>query len=254
MAVRIGHASIDENRKIKGGAGGDQNGKEVCIRNWYSGGWGFLARAKDREVAEKIAAACEAGCANGNIGYDQSQRNSLNNRAKAVGYDLSKIDTHCETDCSAFVSVCVQAAGVEVPYTGGNAPTTATLKAVLTKTDAFDIFIQSRYLTSSAHLRRGDILVKPGKHTVMVLDDGASAVTEVYSMELPKLVRGSRGAAVKSLQILLVGMGFDCGSSSVDGSFGSATENALKAFQKSRALTENGQVDAKTWAKLLGIG
>lgn len=254
MAVRIGHASIDENRKIKGGNAGDQGGKEVCIRNWYSGGWGFLARAKDREVAERIAAACEAGCANGNIGYDQSQRNSLNAQAQAVGYDLSKIDTPCETDCSAFVSVCVQAAGVEVPYTCGNAPTTGTLKAVLNKTGAFDIFTQSKYLTTSAHLRRGDILVKPGKHTVMVLDDGASAVTTEYPMNLPLLVQGSRGAAVKSVQILLIGRGYDCGSSGVDGSFGSATEKALKAFQSSNGLTDNGQADSKTWAKLLGIG
>ena len=58
MAIRIGHASIDETGKISGGAAGDQNGKEVCIRNWYNGGWGFLARAKNAGTAEKIAAAC----------------------------------------------------------------------------------------------------------------------------------------------------------------------------------------------------
>ena len=32
MAVRIGHASIDENGKANSGAAGDQNGKEVLIR------------------------------------------------------------------------------------------------------------------------------------------------------------------------------------------------------------------------------
>ena len=54
MAIRIGHASIDENGKITGGASGDQNGKEVCIRNWYNGGWEFLARPKNAQVAEKM--------------------------------------------------------------------------------------------------------------------------------------------------------------------------------------------------------
>ena len=56
MAVKIGHASIDENGKAHGGQAGDQTGKEVCIRNWYlnSKGWDVL-RAKDAAVAEKIA-------------------------------------------------------------------------------------------------------------------------------------------------------------------------------------------------------
>ena len=62
MAIRIGHASIDENGKITGGTSGDQNGKEVCTRNWYDGGWEFLARPKNAQVAEKMASACEAGC------------------------------------------------------------------------------------------------------------------------------------------------------------------------------------------------
>lgn len=254
MSVRIGHASIDENQKARGGTAGDQTGKEVCIRSWYDGGWGFLARAKNSSVAEKIAAACEAGCANSKIGYDQNQRNSLNTCAKAVGYDLSRIDTACETDCSAFVSVCVQAAGVNVPYSGGNAPTTSTLKAVLGKTGAFDLFTSDKYLNQSANLHRGDILVKPGKHTVVVLDNGESAVTQTCLLPLPMLKKSCNGSAVRALQMLLIGQGFSCGSSGVDGSFGSATESAVKAYQKSVDLSADGLAGEKTWRKLLGIG
>ena len=64
MAVKIGHASKDENGKIKSGKAGDQTGKEVCTRNWYAGGWTVLLRPKSSTVAEKMAKACEAGCAN----------------------------------------------------------------------------------------------------------------------------------------------------------------------------------------------
>lgn len=245
MAVRIGHASIGDKGKVKGGTAGDQTGREVCIRSWYNGKWGFLARAREAEVAEKIAAACEAGCANGNIGYDQNQRNTLNKRAKQVGYDLSKIDIPCETDCSAFVSVCVQAAGVEVPCSGGNAPTTSTLKTVLRETGAFDIYTAGCYLTGSAYLRRGDILVRPGKHTVMVLDDGEKA--DESNLCLPLLTKGSYGATVRTVQLLLGGL-------NLDSSFGSATEVAVKSFQKANDLTADGEVGRKTWAKLLGIG
>ena len=44
MAVKIGHASIDENGRAQGGKAGDQTGKEVCTRNWYkhSKGWRVL--------------------------------------------------------------------------------------------------------------------------------------------------------------------------------------------------------------------
>ena len=247
MAIRIGHASIDENGKAKGGVSGEQNGKEVCIRNWYNGGWEFLARAKNTAMGEKIALACEAGCANPNIGYDQNQRNTLNTQAKKVDYDLSRIQTPCETDCSAFVSVCVLAAGVALDY-AGNLPTTRTLRDKLAQTGEFEILTDSKYLTGTDHLRRGDILCKAGKHTVMVLDSGAGE--ESF---LPALKKGDKGAPVKALQILLMGYGFSCGSWGADGDFGAATESALKAYQRQKKLTADGQADGEIWKALLGI-
>lgn len=175
MAVRIGHASIDERGMAHGGTAGDQTGKEVKISSWYNGSWTALLRPRDPTLAEGIAKACEDACNNPNIGYDQYQRNTLNAQAKAVGYDLSKITNACETDCSAFMSVCVIAGGVNVPYSGGNAPTTRTLQSVLDDTGAFDILTDSKYLTSDKYLLRGDILLRPGYHTVMALDNGACA-------------------------------------------------------------------------------
>lgn len=253
MAIRIGHASIDETGKISGGAAGDQNGKEVCIRNWYNGGWGFLARAKNAGTAEKIAAACEAGCDNPHIGYDQNQRNTLNTQAKKVQYDLYEIKEPCETDCSAFVSVCLLAAGVKLSYSG-NLPTTRTLQSVLNRTGDFEILTDSKYLAGTDYLRRGDILCKAGSHTVIVLDDGAKVENTSSISQFPVLKKGSVGASVKALQILLVGYGFSCGSWGADGEFGSTTEAALKAFQKAKSLTPNGQTGEKVWKVLLGIG
>ena len=195
MAIRIGHASIDENGKAAGGTSGDQNGKEVCTRNWYNAGWEFLARPKSAAVAEKIALACEAGCANNNIGYDQYQRNTLNTQAKKVDYDLSKITTHCETDCSAFVSVCVLAAGVALDY-AENLPTTRNLQSKLTKTGEFEIFTGSKYLTGSDYLRRGDILCKAGSHTVVVLSNGVNGAPSASSSTSD--ATGSSTCAVKA--------------------------------------------------------
>lgn len=180
MAVKIGHASKDENGKINRGTAGDQTGKEVCTRNWYAGGWTVLLRPKSSKVAEKMAKACEAGCANKKIGYDQNQRNTLRTKAKAAGWNLGKITAACECDCSSFMTVCAEAAGVNMSgtYTNGNAPTTSTMRAKFKATGAFDVLTASKYLNGSGYLKRGDVLVKEGSHTVMVLGNGEKVKAE----------------------------------------------------------------------------
>lgn len=266
--MRIGHASKDENGKGAGGVAGDQTGKEVCIRSWYNGGWNFVARAKSADVAERMAAACEKACANPNIGYDQGGRNTLRSEAEKVGYDLSKIETPCEADCSSLMGVCAAAAGVKMPV--GNGPTTRTLQRVLRSTGAFEILTDRKYLTGSEYLLRGDILCKEGSHTVMALDDGTRAEKRngpaeagtapsksgtgvTYTLALPLLKRGCSGEAVRALQMLLAGLGYDLGKRGIDGDFGGATENAVECFQEDNGLTVDGQVGGQTWGKLLGI-
>lgn len=274
MAIKIGHSSKDENGRITGGRAGDQTGKEVCIHSWYNGGWDFVARFKDRAKAEKAAKACEDACNNPNVGYDQGGRNSLRAEAKKVGYFLNLIKTPCESDCSAFMGVCVEAAGIMLP--DGNGPTTRTLRRVLEATGEFEILAESKYLTSDKYLLRGDILCKENSHTVMALDNGSMAeaemvvptapktdtVTIYYSVRLPLLKRGSKGPAVENLQRLLIGHGHNLGSfgpngDGVDGDFGTATEDALKAFQRThndaegKQLEDDGECGGKTWAPLI---
>lgn len=167
MAVMIGHASIDENGKIAGGTAGDQTGKEVCTRVWYNKPWTCVIRPKDKATAEKIAKAMEQACANDKIGYDQNQRTTLFTQAKANAWDLSRIAVPCETDCSALVAVCVNAAGINVSkdiYTGNE-------KSALMATGKFDAYTSSAYVGSSAKLKRGDILLGKG-HTAIALSNG----------------------------------------------------------------------------------
>lgn len=160
----IGHASIDENGKAQGGMAGDQTGKEVCRREWYKKPWTAVIRPNDSNIAEKIAKAMEEACDNNNIGYDQSQRTTLFTEAQKVGFRLSTIKTKCETDCSALVAVCVNAAGVKVSkdiYTGNELN---ALKA----TGEFKIYTTADYVNSKDKLKRGDILLAKG-HTAIVL-------------------------------------------------------------------------------------
>ena len=250
MPIKIGHASIDENKKASGGKAGDQTGSEVCIRSWYSSPWDLVLRPKDSTKAEKMAQACEDACGNKNIGYDQYQRNTLNEKAKAVGYKLSKITTACECDCSSLMTVCAQAAGIDIPYVYGNAPYTGNMRDQFMKTGEFEALTASKFLTSDAHLKRGDILVRTNGHTAMVLGNGAQAGgVSTVAITVRVLKKGHKGDDVKALQILLNGLGYECGEA--DGDFGSKTAKALKAFQKKEGLEQDGVCGQKSWSKLL---
>lgn len=182
--VNIGHASIDENKKISGGVAGDQTGKELCIRSWYCKPWDYLLRCKEPIKAELIAQACEKACNNPYIGYDQNERNTLHRQAIVSGYDLSKIKIPCECDCSSFVAVCAECAGIGIPYNGTNAPTTSTMKNAFLSTGFFEIYVNSKYTSTDMYLKRGDILIKEGNHVVIVLGDGQYA----YDTSKPKNV------------------------------------------------------------------
>lgn len=174
MSVKIGHASLDENGKIAGGNAGDSSGKEVCTRDWYKGNWNVLLRPKNATLAEKSAKACEAACANKKIGYDQYQRNTLYTQAKAKNFDLAKIDAACECDCSSLMHVCAIAGGANLTY-GSNGLVASTMAKAFAKSGDYEKLTDSKYLTSDALLRRGDILVRESGHTVMVLENGAKS-------------------------------------------------------------------------------
>lgn len=247
MAVLIGHSSIDERGKASGGVAGDGTGREVCTRNWYNGSWHTVLRCKDEDKAEIMAQACEAGCANQNIGYDQGQRNTLRKAAKAANFDLSKVGK-CECDCSSFMAVCAECAGVDVPYVYENAPTTHSMVSAFKSTGEFDVLTEVKYLTSDKYLRRGDILVKSG-HTVMALQDGEYGREQLVSIKVPVLKKKCKGAAVRALQAVLNASGFNCGEP--DGSFGPNTDAAVRKFQKAKGLKVDGSVGEATWTALL---
>ena len=167
MAVKIGHASLDENGKASGGSAGDQTKKEVCTRNWYNKPWTSVLRPNDSSVAEKIATAMEQACANDNIGYDQYQRNTLYAEATKFGFDVSKVEKDVECDCSALVRVCCAYAGILGLPEGFR---TTNEPKNLMATGAFLEMAGDQYTKQSAYLKAGDILCTPVQgHTVIVL-------------------------------------------------------------------------------------
>ena len=195
--AKIGHASIDERGKATGGNAGDNNGKEVCIRDWYlhSKGW-YVLRCKNANKRKKISEAMRKACNNSMIGYDQNQRDSLFNNVKDKGFDPSKTTKKVETDCSGLVRVCIAYAyGYDLV---GNIRT-ITEADVLVKTGEFEKLTSDKYCKSSDYLLEGDILVTRTKgHTVVVLEDGTKVKKEYQkpvASEIPCL-KGYKGYSI----------------------------------------------------------
>ena len=272
MAIKIGHAAGDERRKASGGVAGDQTGGEVTIGRWYSSPWDTVLRPTDPDIAEKSALACEAGCANPAIGYDQRQRNTLYEKAVAANFDLRAIEEPCECDCSSFMHVCGIAGGADLPFSW-NCFWTGNMVEGFLKSGKYIALTEAKYLLSDAYLRRGDILVNSKSHTAMALENGAKAYAEdedeaadsndeavgrddpgtpqmtTMQTALPLLKQGHIGGAVWAMQTLLTDRGYSTGG--VDSEFGPMTDKALRAFQSSKGLEADGECGARTWAALI---
>ena len=82
-----------------------------------------------------------------------------------------------------------------------------------------------------------------------------AAIADEYLRDLtpepayPNVRRGSVGAAVTAAQTHLEAQGYSPGQ--IDGRFGSRTEVAAKAFQRSAGLTADGIIGPMTWAALI---
>lgn len=274
MSILIGHASISETGSVNG-AKGDGTGREVCTRSWYDGGWRYMALHPDAAVREKHARAIEAACANNNIGYGQSDRNSLYELAKAAGFDMAKVGK-CNCDCSSLQNVAAVASGAPGVSYGSNGWTTPdwSMRTAL-KAAGYVIITDSALLKSANYCVRGAIYVSSG-HTVCGLSNGSAAdktLAKVGSTEVPVtqdpvqistaakyhskiyltpmhlLAYGDEGPEVESLQLLLHGKGFDCGAA--DGIFGPMTASALRSFQKAAGLDADGEYGGLSQAALL---
>ena len=83
----------------------------------------------------------------------------------------------------------------------------------------------------------------PGDWMMARMSDLASKVTAQLGGSAPtvrNLQKGDKGDDVKEMQEMLIACGFSCGSCGADGSFGSATDNAVRNFQKAVGITVDG--------------
>lgn len=166
MAILCGWASIGSNGSITGDTSGDNNGKEVKLGDWYQFKQNAVYRFKDRELANRFANQIVKGCQNDCIGYNQAKRTTFYQQLVKTNYDITKITTNCDCDCSSFVGACLVSIGVDIPHN----ITTATLDSNIMKTGLFEKLTADKYLTSYKYLKTGDIINRPYSHVITVVE------------------------------------------------------------------------------------
>ena len=93
-----------------------------------------------------------------------------------------------------------------------------------------------------------DGIVGSATAAALGMSPGSSSSSGTSTSSSGTLRKGSSGEAVKTLQLKLKNWGYYSGS--VDGVFGSATESAVKYFQRTNGLTADGIVGSATAAAL----
>lgn len=156
-------ASIDERGKIKGGKAGDQTGREVRIGNMYQFGQVWCIRAKNDDIADRVAKYAKAIAENDNVGYDQNQRTTLYTISNASGWKSKSVTKKCECDCSEL-AVCainygLQGAFIKSGVYSGN------IVAAARRTGKFNVLT----IGTNFAYKKGDIVVAPGKHVIICI-------------------------------------------------------------------------------------
>ena len=82
-------------------------------------------------------------------------------------------------------------------------------------------------------------------------DKPEESAKRTISATFPVIYPSDKNQFVEVMQALLIGYGYSCGSSGVDGSNGPATQKALKQYQRDSELDTDGYCGPATWASLL---
>lgn len=179
MFGMLAHATTSEYSSGSKGEHGSQNGIELCCSQWYSYPWLYVLRSKNSDDAEKIAAFMEKAVANGNIGYantsnpDKDKRNTLFYEVLENGFKPENVNKLCSCDCSsltycALYNVTRKAFVSNDSWTGMSPMTRHLEYYLLTTCGGFEKLTGDAYISSSDHLKRGDILIADGHTAVWV--------------------------------------------------------------------------------------
>ena len=109
---------------------------------------------------------------------------------------------------------------------------------------------KSYYLTSTYIDGYGSVAYDEKDDT----GESGSSSTSGISISTSTLKKGSKGEQVKTIQRLLIALGYSLDKYGADGDFGSETTEAVKEYQGNADLEKDGIVGDKTWESIVKNG
>lgn len=164
-------ASIGENGKAVGGKKGDQTGREVKVGQYYNFGQDKCIRFRNVARGRKMATIAKFLAKSNVAGYNQYNRSSLHSACKSYGWNWKKIKKAiengtfplCNTDCSAYFTVCVNLA-----YGKEKLPSDCTTRNLVKRCTVTNRanFKLTKNLPPKKW-QKGDAPIKEGKHIII---------------------------------------------------------------------------------------
>ncbi|MGH1553112.1 peptidoglycan-binding protein [Streptomyces sp. L7] len=108
-----------------------------------------------------------------------------------------------------------------------------------------------RSITADGQFGAGTVAATKSFQSAHGLSVDGQIGPQTWSALIVQVQDGSTGDAVRAAQVELNRFGYGL---TVDGSFGSGTVSAARAFQSAHGLGVDGQVGAQTWQMLVGTG
>lgn len=163
------------------------------------------------------------------------------NVADLILYDWQDSGAGNNTGSSEHVGIVVSVTGNTIKVIEGN----------------YDDKVGYRNIAVNGRYIRGYICPKYASKATKTSSTGilnqivSSIKGDEFSMKLKTLSKGDSGEQVKALQILLMGRGQKLPKYGADGHYGDETVQAVKNFQKSKKIEQDGVAGKNTFSKLL---
>lgn len=178
-------AHIDERGRITGGSPGDQTGNEVSIGVYDNYPWDCVLRyvgPKTKRVRNRLMKAAVRLAKGNRVGYNQDTRTTLYYQMQRLKWYLKRVGkiSKCNTDCSAFVAVCVNIALVPIKLAKPlpDYIWTGNMLSEITPL-GFKAISKGINFNTGKGLEPGDILLNVQNHTSIYL--GTNSNGELYT-------------------------------------------------------------------------
>lgn len=158
-------ASNGENGPVNNKSG-NQTGKELKVGNLYNFGQNICIRFVDVKYGRIAGKIAKTLAKHPNIGYDQSGRSTLYSLAESCEWDIEKLlemlkSKKVECDCSSFIATVINLTFNKKVV---RCFTTSSMERECSKLKQFTILPYSK---AKETFKKGDILVRRGKHTII---------------------------------------------------------------------------------------